>query len=326
MNNPLISIIVPCYNVEKYLPKCEESIINQAYRNLEIILVDDGSPDNCGQMCDEYARKDSRIRVLHKENGGLSDARNVAIDVAKGDYFLFIDSDDYVSLDHVEQLFQMMMSDEDIDIAITDLKIFIEGTSPTIDRSEDKRKILMNADETLINMFYQKDFDTNACGKLYKRILFKNIRYPKGWLFEDLATTYKLIQSCKKIAFSNYKSYYYLFRNSSIEGAPFKPLKYECCIKIIDQLEKDKALMSPEVQKALNCRIVSFTFHILLEVPKEQRMMRSHLMVAIKNKRWGVLMDKHARRKARVACLLSFVGFGLVGLFAKYGKSRLLGH
>lgn len=102
MLQPLISVIVPCYNVEEYLPKCIESILNQTYRNLEILLVDDGSPDNCGRICDEYAAKDSRIRIIHKKNGGLSDARNAALDVMTGEYVTFIDSDDYVSDDYVE--------------------------------------------------------------------------------------------------------------------------------------------------------------------------------------------------------------------------------
>ena len=99
---PLISVIVPIYNVEKYLDRCVDSIINQTYKNLEIILVDDGSPDNCPQMCDDYAKKDSRIKVVHKENGGLSDARNVGMEVATGEYVSFIDSDDYISLDCYE--------------------------------------------------------------------------------------------------------------------------------------------------------------------------------------------------------------------------------
>lgn len=107
MLQPLISVIVPCYNVEEYLPKCIESILNQTYRNLEILLVDDGSPDNCGRICDEYAAKDSRIRIIHKKNGGLSDARNAALDVMTGEYVTFIDSDDYVSDDYVEYLYPL---------------------------------------------------------------------------------------------------------------------------------------------------------------------------------------------------------------------------
>lgn len=116
MNNPLISIIVPCYNVEKYLPKCVESIINQTYRNLEIILVDDGSPDNCGQMCDEYARKDSRIRVLHKENGGLVSARNAGYKVTKGEWMMYLDGDDWIDTDTCEELCEIIKKYPQVDV------------------------------------------------------------------------------------------------------------------------------------------------------------------------------------------------------------------
>lgn len=106
MLQPLISVIVPCYNVMEYLPKCVESILSQTYKNLEIILVDDGSTDSSGKICDGYAAKDNRIKVIHKKNGGLSDARNVALDVMKGEYVTFIDSDDYVANDYVEFLYK----------------------------------------------------------------------------------------------------------------------------------------------------------------------------------------------------------------------------
>ncbi|MBO5050061.1 MAG: glycosyltransferase family 2 protein, partial [Oscillospiraceae bacterium] len=107
MTQPLISVIVPCYNVEEYLPRCVESVLNQTYRNLEILLVDDGSPDRCGEICDGYAAVDSRVKVIHKENGGLSDARNVALNVMKGEYVTFVDSDDYVAADYVEYLYKL---------------------------------------------------------------------------------------------------------------------------------------------------------------------------------------------------------------------------
>ena len=101
----LISVVVPIYNVENYIKKCVDSILSQTYKNLEIILVDDGSPDNCPQICDEYAQKDNRIKVIHKENGGLSDARNAGIDISKGKFITFIDSDDYIEKDYVEVLY-----------------------------------------------------------------------------------------------------------------------------------------------------------------------------------------------------------------------------
>ena len=108
MKNLLVSVIVPIYNVEKYLRKCVDSILNQTYKNLEIILVDDGSPDNCGNICDEYALSDSRIRIIHKKNGGLSDARNAGLDIARGNYILFVDSDDYIDETMVEKLYEAL--------------------------------------------------------------------------------------------------------------------------------------------------------------------------------------------------------------------------
>ena len=122
----LISVIVPIYNVEKYLQKCVDSIINQTYKNLEIILVDDGSPDNCPKMCDDYAEKDSRIKVVHKENGGLSDARNVGMEVATGEYVSFIDSDDYISLDFYETLLETIV-DNDSDVVECGVVKFYEN-------------------------------------------------------------------------------------------------------------------------------------------------------------------------------------------------------
>lgn len=321
MNQPLISIIVPCYNVEKYLSKCIESIIYQTYNNIEILLVDDGSPDNSGKICDDYAQTDNRIKVIHKKNGGLSDARNVAIDIANGEYILFIDSDDYVSVNHVESLFNMISS-TDSDIAIQEIMPFYEGTSPKDMTNKVKQEIVYNSNEALINMFYQKKFDNCACSKLYKKNLFNNIRYPKGLLYEDLATTYRILLHSKKIVFSDYKSYYYLLRNNSIEGCPFNFKKYESCINIIKQLEKDRKDMSINVQKALDCRIVSFAFHILLETPKQFKDFRKNLLNIVKQKRIKVLFDKRARKKTKVACFLSYMGIWSIDLLSNLGKSR----
>lgn len=321
MKIPLISIIVPCYKVEEYLPKCIESIINQTYKNLEIFLVDDGSPDNSGEICDEFAAKDSRIKVIHKENGGQSEARNVAIDEATGEYILFIDSDDYVSTNHVEHLYSLITNAK-ADMAIELGQAFHERTTPKFDTLKDKKEITFNNHEALVNLFYQKDFDTCPWAKLYRYNLFDGIRYPKGLIYEDLAITYKLIQRCKKIVFSDYKSYYYLLRDNSTEGAPFKQLKYESCLKIIHQLEYDRINMPQDVQKALDCRIVSFTFHILLEIPDSYNDMRKRLFDIIKVKRKKVLFDGSARMKTRMACLLSYLGIYCLDIFYKFGKSR----
>lgn len=321
MENILISVIIPCYKVEDYIRTCVDSIIIQTYKNLEIFLVDDGSPDRCGEICDEYAKKDHRIKVIHKKNGGLSDARNVAIDVAQGEYITFVDSDDYVTPDYVESLYNLIVGNN-AQMSVTWCLSFKEGTQP-IQTDEVINTKVFNANEAIANMFYQKDFDNAAWAKMYHRSLFDTgIRYPKGWIYEDLATTYRLMQHCSRIAFSNYKNYYYLLRNNSIEGAPFKVSKFECCVKIISQLEKDKISMPILIQKGMECRIVSFAFHILLEIPKEQIEIRRRMFDVIKKYRCHVLFDKNARKKARVASLLSFISMSAVDSLAKYGKLR----
>lgn len=320
MTQPLISVIVPCYNVEEYLPKCIESIQNQTYKNIEILLIDDGSPDKSGKICDEYAVRDNRIKVIHKENGGLSEARNVALDVMKGEYVTFVDSDDYVTKDYVEILYKLIM-ENDAQLSVTCFQVFTQGTEPKIYNEKEVVNIF-NMKEALVQMFYQEAFDTAACGKMYHYSLFIGIRYPIRLLYEDLSTTYRLVMKCNCIAFSNQRSYFYLHRSTSIEGAPFKFLKYESCVKIIRQFEADRVKMPEQVQRALDCRIVSFVFHILLEVPKAEKEIRHHLLEVICWKRKRVLLDGKARKKARMACLLSLGGMWLIKLFAGYGKSR----
>lgn len=323
MESTLISVVVPIYNVEKYLSRCVDSICAQTYTNLEIILVDDGSPDNCGKMCDEYAAKDSRIKVIHKENGGLSDARNVAIDVAQGEYLTFVDSDDYVSADYVEVLWNAMRKyDAEMSVCVPNCFYEYKESDSTINSNYSVEKVF-DAKEALITMFYQRDFDTSAWGKLYHRALFENIRYPKGILYEDLPTTYRLIQCCKKVAYVNKPNYYYFIRGNSIEGSPFKMIKYESYMKVILQLESEFSQMDLSVQKALSCRIVSFAFHILLDVPKDNWDIRHSILQTIKKYRSTVLWDMQARRKTRVACLLSYCGMFLLDFLSDKGKSRM---
>ena len=178
MLQPLISVIVPCYNVEEYLPKCIESILNQTYRNLEILLVDDGSPDNCGRICDEYAAKDSRIRIIHKKNGGLSDARNAALDVMTGEYVTFIDSDDYVSDDYVEYLYKII-KESGVKLSVSSYQTFVDDSSAEICTNNPLFVKIVHTNDALTGMFYQQIFDTSAWAKMYHRSLFSDgIRYP----------------------------------------------------------------------------------------------------------------------------------------------------
>lgn len=216
----IISIIVPVYKVEEYLQRCVDSILNQTYNNIELILVDDGSPDRCGDMCDQYRIKDSRIKVIHKENGGLSDARNAGIKFAKGKYITFIDSDDWISNNYIEILYDLLVS-KDADISVCN---FIRTETEEIEISSLRKKIYefsnVQALENLCGEFNVQL--TVSWGKLYKTELFKEIRFPVGKIHEDEFTTYKVLYKANKIVLTTEPLLYYWQRPDSIMGVGFK--------------------------------------------------------------------------------------------------------
>jgi len=213
MEKDLISVIVPVYKVEKYLEKCIESIIKQTYTNLQIILVDDGSPDNCGKICDEYAKKDSRIEVIHKINGGLSDARNVGINRANGRYIGFVDSDDYIKEDMYEKLINLI-KEYDADISICNLYDVIDGKEYV--RNKDNGIHEYSRIDILKEILLDKNIQSYAWNKLYKKELFDEIKYPIRKKYEDIGTTFYLFEKCNKIVVTSEPEYYYLKRADSL--------------------------------------------------------------------------------------------------------------
>lgn len=213
MEKDLISVIVPVYKVEKYLEKCIESIIKQTYTNLQIILVDDGSPDNCGKICDEYAKKDSRIEVIHKINGGLSDARNVGINRANGRYIGFVDSDDYIKEDMYEKLINLI-KEYDADISICNLYDVIDGKEYV--RNKDNGIHEYSRIDILKEILLDKNIQSYAWNKLYKKELFDEIKYPIRKKYEDIGTTFYLFEKCNKIVVISEPEYYYLKRADSL--------------------------------------------------------------------------------------------------------------
>ena len=213
----LISVIIPVYNVEKYLKKCLDSVINQTYKNLEIILVDDGSSDKSGLICDEYAKLDKRIKVLHKKNGGLSSARNTGLDIAKGKYISFIDSDDFVSIYMYEIMYkEIIKNNRDIVIA---RHIYFKNKEPIFKDNRNIYSISYYNNKDAICELLKLDnrlIEDYAWCKLYKKSLFKTIRFPINRVYEDIGTTYKLLDKSKKIVKLNCYLYAYYNNKYSI--------------------------------------------------------------------------------------------------------------
>ncbi len=188
----LVSVIIPVYKVEKYLRKCVDSVLSQTYKNLEIFLVDDGSPDNCGKICDEYAKKEARIKVIHKQNGGLSSARNAALDVCTGEYITFIDSDDCVEPTYVEKLYDAIKK-YDCDISVCGDN-FVDESGRVLKQTNFKEDFYKK--DQSFEFFYGTINRHFAWGKLYEKHIFEELRYPNGLNYED---TYVVPEICKLI-------------------------------------------------------------------------------------------------------------------------------
>lgn len=210
MQDTKISVIVPVYNVEKYLSRCLESIINQTYKNLEIIIIDDGSFDNSPEICDFYAQKDNRIEVIHKENGGLSSARNAGVDISTGQYITFVDSDDFIRDNYIEYLHDICIKNKS-DIVQCRFEIGSKDDFSEIDLEKEEVYIYSNI-EALCN----RKLKVTACAKLYRRDIIKGTKFPIGIINEDDATYYKFIYNASKISITSKKLYYYYQSNNSI--------------------------------------------------------------------------------------------------------------
>lgn len=213
----LISIIVPVYGVERYLDECVESIINQTYKNLEIILIDDGSPDNCPKICDDWAKKDSRIKVIHQNNAGVSVARNIGLDNAQGDYIGFVDGDDYIDADLYETVMSVF-DNYNVDIVSFDFEYVTEKSKSINSFEKIHKDTIYNRIEALSELLLG-NITNHFCNKIYKKYIFDNIKCPVGYVMEDMSTVYKLFLKSEKVYCINKRLYYYRQRKNSIVNA-----------------------------------------------------------------------------------------------------------
>lgn len=303
----LISVVIPIYNVEKYLRRCIDSVIKQTYENLEIILVDDGSQDNCAEICDEYAINDSRIKVIHKLNGGLSDARNSGIDIASGKYITFIDSDDYVTKDYIEVLYNALKADM-TDLAISSHKVIYENGT-VIEKATGEKSIL-SSKEVLERILYDDGIDLSAWAKLYKIELWNDVRYPKGRLFEDSATTYKLIDKCDKVTIISKATYNYMIRNSSITNVKFSNKKLDL-IKSTQEMCTYVKKRYPDLEKATNRRLMYAYLSTLTQLIKSNEKndeVEEYLYYYIEENSKKVLIDKKVPTRDKLALISTKFG------------------
>lgn len=302
---PLISVIIPVYNVEECLSRCLDSVIKQTYTNLEIIVVDDGATDNSGQICDEYREEDKRIKVIHKLNGGLSDARNVGLDAATGEYISFIDSDDWVSQDYVECLYRIIKKDN-YDVAICD---FVRSKDESVvDKKNTEKLITYDNKDAIRNLLYQR-ISSSVCAKLFKRNLWENIRFEVGKLYEDVIPIYLVFQQSKKIIKINKCNYYYFYREGSIVTQKFSIKKMDYvynCKKVLESVKTSY----PEYESAAISRLFWAEIHVLVHMDKPKQYFNEYRMLKeeIKKYRRLVIKDKQNEKKVRSVAYLSIMG------------------
>lgn len=318
IESPLISIIIPVYNVEKYVTRCLDSIIKQTYSKLEIIVVDDGSTDSSGRICDEYKRRDERINVIHKSNGGLSDARNVGIDEACGEYISFVDSDDWVTNDYIDSMYRVLVANA-CDIVICGSRNVSEEDVRE-KKTKEKSKVCFNG-EAVKQLLYQR-ISTSAYGKLYKFDLWNDVRFQVGKLYEDVEPVYMVFQKSKKVIMTNKCNYYYFHRPESIVNQKFSIKKMDYvknCRKVLEDVKKNY----PQYENAAISRLMWAEIHVLMHMdnPKDYPYEYKLLMCDIRKYRWKILKDKQNKLKNRVVASLSIMGYKAMRIVFKITQS-----
>ena len=312
--SPLISVIVPVYNVEAYLDQCLESIVNQSYRHLEILVIDDGSTDNGGTMCDHWAERDERIRVIHQPNGGLSAARNTGLDAMSGQLVMMVDSDDVLHASAISTLLDLM-STHQADIAVGGYLPFTGAAPQWLDRGESAQIHDYGQQEAILAIFYQQGLDHSAWGRLYRASLFDEIRYPVGLYYEDLAIIYPLLLKCTRVARTSQPLYGYRQRENSILDK-FSPKRADV-LNIAEGLER-QVLQQGEFTylKAVRSRLLSAYFNILLLSSQDRNTRHDDLgdrcWNGIKRLRAACLADPSVRLKNKIGIVASYLSRGVL--------------
>jgi len=303
----LVSIIVPVYKVENYLRACIDSIVNQTYHNIEVLLVDDGSPDRCGAICDEYADRYAFVRALHKENEGQSEARNYAALIASGDFIVFVDSDDIIVKEHVEHLVQIQKK-YDADLVIGGGFYWYDRTE-LIAPSANWEDYPIGVEETLKRLNYNQGMGAMPWSKLYRRELVLAHPYPKGRIYEDLATTYKIVCDCQRIAYTNRQIYYWRQRSGSTMHMGFDERQMQALLATKEQIEFMQAYFPavlPSAKAKHEAKIVELLFSAL-----EGRDAYSNYLKLKRESKYKkeVMRDPNVKRTQKIRIMAMHMGF-----------------
>ncbi len=337
---PLISVIIPVYGVEKYLRRAVDSVLKQTYRNLEIILVDDGSPDGCPAICDEYASKEARVRVVHKENGGLSDARNAGLDIAGGDYIAFLDSDDYFAPFFIEALYnELLRTDAQVALCryeVTEallpeegpdfdavLKAYRDGEADC--KEYDRRQMQLNLYDAVCP---DATYFIVAWNKLYKASLWKHVRFPKGKIHEDEATTYRIFDKIEKGVYVDMPMYAYFSMPDSITRAKFSVRRLQWFDAMDDRItfldEKHETEAANAAVRARADGAIKYYYPLVKSCPrerKEAKRLKGYVKKALFRNKNGQEQEKgFLRFVTRVGYRLFLISPGIYKLITKVGN------
>ncbi len=309
MNNmPLISVIVPIYKVEAVLTRCVDSLLCQTYKNLQIILIDDGSPDRCGTICDWYAEQDPRITVVHQRNGGVSAARNAGLDAVKGEWIAFVDPDDYVTADYIAYLYTLI-TDHNADIACCGVEnVCLSGKHLL---PGDQSLYVMGPREALERMCYNDQVYITLWDKLYRKALFDGVRFPVGKKFEDTGTTWEVVSRASVLVAQCVPKYFYVNINDSITTGKFDSTKLDY-VEMAEVMAEGILSLYPDLRPATERKRVHACFSTLCQLAKDKernRGIEKQLIAKIKLYRKSILRDPRAPRRDKLALLSLTFGF-----------------
>lgn len=324
----LISIIIPVYNVSKYLRRCVDSVLNQSYRNIEIILVDDGSTDDSGAICDEYAKKEESVIVIHQHNQGLGPARNAGLNVIHGKYVGFVDSDDWVSSEMYECMHRAIV-ENNCDIATCGrLVVADEGILSQVYCTDKVQKL--NSEEAIEHYLIQRDMNMSACDKLFSSKLFDDVRFPGKFLIsEDIVPMYYLLKKSEGVFLTGKPYYNYYYRVGSLSKSNFSYKTMGACIyaEIVSELVRKEY---PHLKDAANYFFYDEIIGIyrVLRRAEYSGKEKRELQLKIKNEFWPIIRNPYVFKRQKIYCVLAIIGMDRIldKLYIVLKQKRQLNH